>query len=216
MQRESPTRRPEDARESSLRRILPQPLARATAIEWTIVTSAFDAFRHVWNAQTYHATTYVETAKLRLLVFAMPIILVPDLVFVHLVLARAPFALKLGLDVLGIYAVLWVLGAFPTMASRPHELDGDLIRLHRGIFKIAEIPRAAIENVRVLERRGRKRSAEKDVAVLSVGGVPDVEIALSTPVTVRGSGLAQSIRVKKVVVGSDRPSDLVAALTRSR
>jgi hypothetical protein len=205
---------PEQALERSFNRFFPAHFSRVAAIELTIVASAFRAFRYVWYNQRYDGCSYTESAKIRLLVLAMPIMLLPDLFFVHFVLPAGWLVAKICLDALGVYACFWVLGLFATMASRPHDLTGPTIVLRRGILNSAELSPSAIERVDVLgpQRGFGKPGLPKDEAHLIVGGVPAVDIVLKEPAVVNGL-LSRSPRcVRRIVVASDRPNELASRL----
>lgn len=209
--------RPEQRIEQSLLRFFPFALSRVAAIELTIVASAFRVLPYIWFNQRPGAATYVETAKIKLLVFAMPVMLIPDLLFVHLFLPRAWLAGKITLDILDVYACFWVLGFFSTMASRPHELSGPILRFNQGMLSTAEMSAANIESVKVLgPQRGLGILGRRpDEARMVVGGVPAVEIRLRDPACVRGIFIRGCRSVNRLVVASDRPGDLAQMLTSS-
>lgn len=206
---------PEAALENALLAYFPRPFAKVAAIELTIVASAFRAFPYAWNVQRYGLWSYVETAKIRFLVFVLPITIVPDVIFLHLVLPSHLLWLKLLLDLLEVYACLWVLGLYATMVARPHAIvdGGNAIRIHRGILNSTEIRRDTIEAIAPLgAQRGfgiRSRAGE---ARLTVGGVPAVSITLKSPVAIV-SLFAKTRMATKLLVATDAPLEFCRQLS---
>lgn len=209
---------PERILERSLLRFFPQPFSRVAAIELTIVASSLGAFRHLWNNQKYDATTYVENAKIRLLVFALPVMLVPDLIFVHLVIPGHLLVLKIVLDALGVYGCLWILGIFATMSTRRHEIRPSSVKLHRGILNTIEFDPRSLQSATRMPMQRRFRCVDKTMpeAHLTVRGVECVEILLKEPARAEnlfGFGRKQVLRV---LVASDQPDELCKRLFDSK
>ncbi len=94
--------------------------------------------------------------------------------------------------ILGVYAVFWLLGFYASLATLPHRLEANALRLRYGLFAQALIPYGEIRSVKLANRRSPKsgdgpRLAPAENAVyLAVGGKTNVALTLRAPRTVSG------------------------------
>ncbi|MFJ8692548.1 hypothetical protein [Streptomyces roseolilacinus] len=115
--------------------------------------------------------------------------------------------------VLDVYTVLFVLGLHAASVTRPHLLDGRVLRLRQGCHVDLAVPLDAVAAVRhePLFTHGR---AEGELD-LKVGGQTSLTVELTAPVEVVGL-LGRRREVRVVRFHADDPRALLAALRQAR
>ncbi|MCP9959185.1 hypothetical protein [Streptomyces sudanensis] len=115
--------------------------------------------------------------------------------------------------VLDVYTVLFVLGVHAASVTRPHLLDGRVLRLRQGGHVDLAVPLGAIAAVRYEPLfTHRKADGELD---LKVGGQTSLTLELASPVEAVGL-LGGRREVRVVRFHADDPRALYAALRRVR
>ncbi len=148
------------------------------------------------------------------LFIAMPVLIVPEMIAFDFVLWNAGWWRQVS-DVLHVYAMLWAIGVAATARIRPHRCDAEQVRLRFGCLRRLDLERANIATARVhgTVAADFKRTLRRagDAVILTLDGVPAVELTLHKPVVVRSlAGRARSVR--RVFVAADDPAAFAAAL----
>jgi hypothetical protein len=112
-----------------------------------------------------------------------------EVVIVHIVVPWP--AVRLALDVLGVWGVLWMLGLTASLTVKPHLVDDVGIRVRNGTMTDIRVPWEAVERV-TARRRAREKSRaiqldrEDGGTVLNVvvGSQTTVDVALRRPLEV--------------------------------
>ncbi|GAA4921739.1 hypothetical protein ACFPM3_01945 [Streptomyces coeruleoprunus] len=115
--------------------------------------------------------------------------------------------------VLDVYTVLFVLGLHAASVTRPHLLDGRVLRLRQGCHVDLEVPLGVIAAVRH-ELRFSHEKAEGELN-LAVGSQTSLTVELAEPVEAVGI-LGRRRQVRTVRFHADDARALLAALTRAR
>ncbi len=183
--------------------------------------SELDVLRHAWRgvratftaqapeARTYAATNFIGAFGLILLV-GIP----ADMFVRHLFLQRY-FWIGIAIDVLEVYAAVWIFGLFGTMVARPHRLEGKRVLLRRGCLGEVEFARDTIEWARpAADSNGRRLQRQHaKAALLLVPGTGAVELRLREPVMYASVPAGRRRCVDHIFVASDRTAHLCALLT---
>ncbi|MGZ3517012.1 MAG: hypothetical protein ACXVAM_07525 [Vulcanimicrobiaceae bacterium] len=206
---EEATAYPEQRIESVLLRYLPPTVARVGALEITLLLLSRRALQLFLENPKSNWSTYTDSAKIKMLVLLMPIFLIPDFAFVHLVLPLS-LILKIIVDLLGIYSCVWVWGMYASMALRPHRFEEAQFIAHRGILNKAVVPLDSVIGLEVLPiQRGILRSkATRDCHYLGIGGEPGLLIRTNRHITVQRALGKPEVESDCIFVASDRPSEL--------
>ncbi|MFD2093620.1 hypothetical protein [Blastococcus deserti] len=137
-----------------------------------------------------------------------------EVVIVHIVVPWP--TVRLVLDVLGVWGVLWMLGLTASLTVTPHLLDDEGLRIRNGVMTDVPVPWEAVTAVAVRQRaRERSRAVQVDRdgdgVVLNVvaGGQTNVDITLRHPLEVELS--SGSERITAIRLHADDPRGLVAA-----
>jgi hypothetical protein len=139
-----------------------------------------------------------------------------ELVAVHVI---TPWpTIRLVLDVVGVWGLLWMLGFTASLTVAPHLLDRSGLRVRQGVTVDVHIPWEAVASVSS-RRRSRERSravqldrAEAGVVLnLVVGSQTTVDLVLREPLVIELPGGAE--RVVAVRLAADDPSGFT---TRAR
>ena len=181
-----------------------------------LYTHAWRGLRSVFAASSPSGCTYTENNFIGVFGLILAVGLIPDVLFRHLVFGGSLGWINGAIDVLEIAAVLWVCGAFGTMAAMPHRTDGEAVTFHAGALGRATVALSSISaasavptDTKVRELRRRDRSA----AFLAAPGARLVRLELREPVAVHKYPFVASRSARTLYVGSDRPGDLIAQLT---
>ena len=190
--------------------ILNEPRLFACLLRWT-----FRRVRFAEDEFSYHKRSSLR-ALMPLLVVSAPV----ELVVVHvLALAFSPWGwLKWALLVLGIYAILWLLGLYASLVVLPYRLEETGLRLRHGILAEGFIPYEDIDEV---IRTARKASIfgngspapEENALYLDTEGKSDLALRLKTPHSVMGF-LKESDPACLLHLTADDPEQFVRQLRR--
>ncbi|MFV2121434.1 hypothetical protein ACE14D_24545, partial [Streptomyces sp. Act-28] len=115
--------------------------------------------------------------------------------------------------VLDVYTVLFVLGLHAASVTRPHLLDGRVLRLRQGCHTDLAVPLDAVAAVRYEPLFTHER-AEGELNLV-VGGRTSLTLEPAAPVEVVGL-LGRRRQVRVVRFHADDPRALLAALGRER
>jgi len=91
----------------------------------------------------------------------------------------------LALVAVDVWSILWLYGIYVTMQERPHAIEGDGVRVHKGILKSAMIPLSAIRGTRCLAAGSFTRADLRGGMRLTVPGAPCVRLDLWERVAVK-------------------------------
>jgi hypothetical protein len=160
--------------------------------------------------------SYVRTWASMPLLFAIPLLTVPEMLVLDFVLWNAP-AWRTASDVVHVYAMLWCVGIAATARARPHRCEPDRVRLRFGCLRRLDLDRKNIARVSVRgsleDPAARKRAVGLggDVMVMTLSGVPAVELILHEPVAVR-SLIGRVSAIRRVLVAVDEPAAFAKAI----
>jgi hypothetical protein len=140
---------------------LPAPFARMVQTELRLLQLAFRAPALLASPRTASANTYGETSKWESFAVIALVALVPDSVLLALIPMPAwAHALLIGA---GLYGTMWILGAYASVISMPHEISGDRRVFHNGIFCTIQASCARIGAARILSTDERRRVVRRNV-----------------------------------------------------
>ncbi len=207
---------PEERIALALTQLVPSPVARIIAYELVLLRGAvlllLGRARPAAGGFSYH-----REATLRMLLWMLPLLLVGDVALLELVIlpGAAPW-LRIGAHVLGVYGLLWLIGLYGSMRTRPHQLVGDRLLLHRGLlgrveFTLAEI--VAVAPPPSFADDWKLRTYQRSAIRADVAGPTVLALQLRAPVQstgMFGPGEARSL----VLVSVDDPVAFCAALGR--
>lgn len=137
-----------------------------------------------------------------------------EVVIVHVVVPWP--AVRLVLDVLGVWGVVWMLGLTAALTVKPHLLDDAGMRIRNGVMTDVTVPWDAVAALAV-RRRARERSraiqldrdGQSTVLNVVVGSQTTVDVTLREPLEVAlpsGPETVTAIRLH-----ADDPQGLVRA-----
>jgi hypothetical protein len=119
--------------------------------------------------------------------------------------------------ILAIYAIIWFIGFYASLVTRPHRLGPDKLRLSYGLLSSATIPYAAIEGLDFQKRRvpggneGLKTVASEDAGYISIAGTTNITLRLRDALPLQGM-LDQTAPVKTIHFTADQPDQMFQAL----
>lgn len=112
-----------------------------------------------------------------------------EVVVVH-ILVPWP-TVRLALDILGIWGVLWMLGLLAGLTVKPHLFDRDGMRIRNGVMTDVAVPWDAVASVAVRQRaREKSRALQLDrgddgtVLNVVVSSQTNVDVTLSRPLRI--------------------------------
>lgn len=112
-----------------------------------------------------------------------------EVVIVHIVVPWP--TVRLVLDILGVWGVLWMLGLTASLTVMPHLLDRSGLRIRNGVMTDVPLPWEAVAAVAVRQRAREKSRAvqldrDGDAVVLNLvaGSQTNVDITLRHPLEV--------------------------------
>ena len=153
-------------------------------------------------------TTYTQGSAIGLLAVMLTLAIIPDAIFLLLVIPRALLWLSVLFGAFDIWSCLWLIALYGSMATSPHELSSERIVLRNGLLQEVEFAPHFVREVRSLGRIKRRqipRSQRRDAAFLGFGGVPIVEVTLERPAAVRQSMRSRVRDARRIFVATDRP-----------
>jgi hypothetical protein len=153
-----------------------------------------------------HARTFTYTRELGPLIGVFILVSALELVVVHLLLPWE--TLRLVLDIVSLWGLLWMLGLLASMRVYLHVVDAEGLRVRHGFHADLRIPWDAITDVRTLRGRVQGKGdvvVEDDVLCVPVLKQTRVVVKLQERTSV---GPAQ---VTEVRLYADDPKAFVAA-----
>lgn len=181
------------ALERSLMLALPRKIARLIVHEPKIIISLFrwifGRVKPSKNEFGYHKRSILRMF-VPLVILTAPI----ELLVVHLLLdILVPWGwVKWVVLIVSVYAIFWLLGFYASVATLPHRLEKNGIRMRYGAFTEGFIPYEEIADIQYSNQRppkyhdGLQVSKEDDIAYLVVGGNTNITLSLRTPHSLRG------------------------------
>jgi hypothetical protein len=200
--------------ERALKWALPRRAARFVVLETQLWASLllwlFRRRRPGTKDFTYHKNSILGVFIIAAL-FSSP---VEILLFEFLI----PWAwLRWLLLVASVYTVFWVLGFYASLATLPHRLEADGIRLHYGVLAGGFVPYAAIAEVAREQRKpprksqGLSLSPDQSTAYFSMDGATNIVLRLAAPQQMRGF-LNLTPPVTTIFLAVDEPARFVEQL----
>lgn len=194
---------------------MPLGLARFAAREMTLLAHARIGLRAFALPQARCDTSYVGGSKVALGAVILAVSVVPDAVFLLLVIPHAYLLLAVLLSLLDVWAVVWLFGLYGTMVARPHDLSSDLVILHNGLLQSATFSLKYVDDMTVrgrFKRRSLPRELREGAAFLGYGDIPMLQIDLCEPVSVHHAFTPGPRLVLRIFVASDAPEQLQARI----
>jgi hypothetical protein len=198
--------------------LLPERAARLVAFELVIMGSALRFVVGGWRRVVPAGFTYHRESGLRLLLPILPLLGLGDILLLELVLLpHAAVWLRVVIHGLALYGLIWLIGLYASLRTRPHQLADGRLTLHRGILGRLEVPVAQIASIDELPGFAddwKKRAYCKGAIRIDVSGPTILELRLHTaarPVGVLGEGAAGT----RVLVALDDPASFTAAIRRA-
>lgn len=192
-------------------RFFPEWFARVASADITLIASAGAGLRSFIDPPQASSRTYVHGSKIGMMAVIITLSVVPDGFLLWMLLPHHLWWLALLLDLLDVWACLWLFGLLGTMANRPHDIRANEIVLRNGILQSVRLNAAHIRDVcciGTVKRRKLPRNRGERCAVLSMGGVPLVRIALNTPAVEHHLFRPLPREVFTIFVPSDKPESL--------
>ena len=208
------------ALEDGLALVLPRAVARLAVNEPRLLVSLFRwTFRRVELGEGEFG--YHKRAVLRAIVPMLIVTSPVELLVVHLLAeAFSPWGwVKWALLILGIYAILWLLGLYASLVALPHRLEATGLRVRYGAFMQGFVPYEEIEDTVREDRKapsfgdGLEHVPDEDALYLSTGGKTDVTLRLRAPLSVDGF-LKKSAPARLIHLAADDPERLARELRR--
>ncbi len=207
----------EDHLAKPLTAFLPPRVARVLAKEAVLLGFAFRFVAGGWRRPDPPSFSYHRDSAFAAILPALPLLLLGDLLLLEVLLRHLRPGTRLLIHALDVYGVIWVLGLWASFRRRPHTVEGETIRLHKGLLAHLDLTKAQIASVGPLpafdDDWTRLRFTRTAHDFRMPGSTP-LLLELNTPV--RAIGLLGPGRPKtRVLVSSDNPTALMAALSPS-
>ncbi|MGH9441019.1 MAG: hypothetical protein ACRD16_01970 [Thermoanaerobaculia bacterium] len=205
---------PERRIERALSAFVPQPVARALALEFVMIGLGF---RILFPPYRRHSEGfgYVRDAYIRFLpvlfVFTVP----ADVLLLAAVIPRRLWFLHRAITALDVYGLFWILGLVETAQRRPHRISPTSVDLQRGALNRVVFSPALLKTARVVRPFDTRRELKlyaRGALLMTLTGSGIVEIDTREPV--RGDGLfpAWQRPFSRLLVAADEPEALTKAL----
>ncbi len=213
---------PEEHLEQAFLRFFPVWFARLAATDIIVLSHALVGLRGFLTSLPVDPYSYVNGSKLVVAGAVVAAAVIPDGVLFWLLLPHRLWWLALVLDILDVWAFLWLFGLYGTMIRRPHTITSAGIVLRNGILARVDVDPSLITTVRnlgILKRYQLPPEEGRAFAALTFGGVPIVEIQTCEKVPVHHQLLPGRRAVDRIFVASDAPEILcreLEALARGR
>jgi hypothetical protein len=133
------------------------------------------------NVVQHTPHSYIRGSKIIMAAAVMGVAIIPDAVFFRLVLPDKLWWLATLLDIVDVWAFVWLLGIYGTMARRPHEVSSEKVVFRNGILQTVEFDPKDIRGIRtvgIVKRRKLPRTRHDGSTVLTFGGVPLIDVRL--------------------------------------
>ncbi len=202
------------ALEDALTEFVPRPAARWLALEpvlwWSLVA---------WILRKPPGSGFAYAGHSVMLPLAILLTVVgpAEMLLIDVLIPDQVAWLRWILNLLALYAVLWVWGLAASQRMLPHQLEAVALRVRDGALLDVRVPYVAIAGASVSERRlpGRPEGLEVDAtrrcAHIKVGGAVNIALALSTPLQIE-TMTGHTRPVDQLCFWTDAPQDLLEAL----
>ena len=196
-------------------RLAARQVARSRGVGDVLTTEVmllYYAFRRPpRQAETSGAFTVHRTTSYLPILVAIGMALIVETVAVHFLVRVWSAKLAWVLTALSAYTLLWLMGDYRALVSRPIRLSATHLRFRYGLRWEADIPRDAIVEAGLLPPALAPTPKEKTRLVASLPGGPNLRMWLERPVEVLGLyGWRKTITELRVRV--DEPEKLRDAL----
>ncbi|MDT9683634.1 hypothetical protein RND61_16415 [Streptomyces sp. TRM76323] len=200
------------SRREALYEVVPEPVVRIAGHELGLMVSLVR-----WAGRRRHGVgggveAFGHARDQAALMYGFTFVCAVEAVGMFWLLRDVPVVHEVFL-VLDVYTVLFVLGLHAASVTRPHLLDGRVLRLRQGCHVDLAVPLDAVAAVRHEPLFTHER-AEGELD-LKVGGQTSLTLELATPVEAVGL-LGKRREVRVVRFHADDPRALLAALGRAR
>lgn len=197
-----------------LAEILPAPFVRVVQTEVRLVQLALRAPALLGGVRRAGPETYDQTSEWSSFAMIALVGLVPDSVLMAIL--PMPLWAHVLLIAAGVYATMWVTGAYASTVQMPHVITPDVLRFHNGLFSEVDasgIDVTCVRRASADERRLALRREADARAMLCPGvafarvdfdGAAELRPLVGPPREVRGH----------LFVPSDQPRQLASALLR--
>ena len=205
----------EERLETAFQRFFPAWFARLAGTDITVLLHARRGLRAFMLPQSPGATSYTNGSKIALLALIVGLSVLPDAIFLLLVIPRAYGWVSIVLALLDLWGCVWLFGLYGTMAARPHEVSPERIVLRNGLVQRVEFaPQHICElhAVGIIKRRQLPSSSRTGSVFLGFGGVPMVEITLSEPAIADHILWRGPRATKRIFAAADMPEQLCASI----
>ena len=197
----------EDVFEKIFAQFLPQRVSALMARELVLLWSGLSWAVHGFRLKPEPGFGYIEDSLIKYLPVLVPMLVVFEGTAYEL-LAHKHAVLRLVLHIVEAWAVLWSFGMYAIMKSRPHQLNEKRVLLRCG-FGCCEFDAESLVGIKQVPEEELRR--DRNVARLTVKGVPALEVRLSAPVMVRSMfGGAKSC--DRIQVSADDPAGFTRAV----
>lgn len=200
-------------------RFFPEWFARLASTDITLVVSAGAGLRAFISPPQASSRTYVHGSKIGIMAMIITLSVVPDAFLLWILLPQHLWWLAAVLDLLDVWACLWLFGLFGIMANRPHQIRAGEVVLRNGILQSVRLNAEHISDVHCIgtvRRRDLPRRRGDRSVVLSLGGVPFVQVDLSEPAIEHHLFRARPRHALRIFVASDKPELLRQDLMQAR
>lgn len=199
----------------ALEALVPPRLAHLVAFELAILGAAGRFVLGGWRRPVPAGFTYHRESGLRMLLLALPLLLVGDVLLLELVLfPRAAPWLRIVLHALSIYGLAWLVGLYASVRARPHRIADGQLALHRGLLGRMTVPVADIASLAPLPAFAddwKRRAYCRGALRMDLAGPPVLELQLR--VAARRTGvLGEGPPGTRVLVAVDDPEAFTTAL----
>lgn len=205
---------PEDHLATPLTAFLPPRASRLIAKEVVLLGSAFRFIAGGWRRPDPPGFSYHRESAFAAILPALPLLLLADLVLLEALLRHLRPMTRLLIHAVDVYGVLWVLGLWASFRRRPHTIQGEAIRLHKGLLAHLDLSKSQIVSVIPLpafdDDWARLRFTRTAHDFQMPGSTP-LLLELNAPVRVMGL-LGPGRAKTRVLVSSDDPTAWMAAL----
>ena len=207
---------PEERIAAAFEAFVPPRAARLMALELVLLGSALRFLFGGFRADAPTGFSHHREAALRAILPAIPLMIPGDFLLVHALFKGAAPWLRWALHGSTIYAVLWLVGFYATLKTRPHQLRDGQLELHLGLLKSVSFPVSHLLSASRLpefDDDWARHAHMKGVQKLVAKGNSILELRLSEPVRVTGL-LGPGRPTDRLAVSVDDPAAFLAALGR--
>jgi hypothetical protein len=214
--RSLPGQWPEDRIATAFAAFVPPRAAQLMSLELVMLGSAFQFLLGGYRQAAPGGFSHHREAALRAILPALPLMIPGDFLLTSTLLKGLAPWLSWVLHGSSIYAVLWLVGFYATLKTRPHQLREGQLELHLGLMKSVALPANQVLSATPLptfDDDWARHAHMKGVEKLVAKGNTILELKLSSPVQVRGLlGLGRP--TDRLAVSVDDPLVFLAALGR--